>query len=167
MCWVVDLGSERGRRWIVLGAAVLAGLAGLVLFHSIVFAALGFLAVAGSTTDAIFPLRYRIDERAASVRCGWSTAEIEWSKVRRVVADADGVKLSPLPEGSRLDPFRGVYLRFASNKPEVLAKISALWNSGDAPLGKGTDGGGNPGLGRPAFEPSAQEEAGDASDHDA
>jgi hypothetical protein len=58
------------------------------------------------------------------------------------VAHREAILLSPLEKPSRLDAFRGVYLRLASNEGLVSAKIRALVPSHAHFLGTGTDGGG-------------------------
>jgi hypothetical protein len=47
-----------------------------------------------------------------------------WSDVRRVIISHGQIKLSPLAEATRLDPFRGVLLRpVGDNSETVLAYI--------------------------------------------
>jgi len=122
--WEVRLGAVNPmRRWAVLACAVLAGFAGLVLFRQPIFGVFGFLAIVLSTTEVLFPSKYRLDREGARAQCGMSVTTIAWENVKKVSEDALGVLVSPLQKSSRLDVFRGVYLRFADNRTEVLAKI--------------------------------------------
>jgi hypothetical protein len=86
-------------------------------------APIGFAAVVLATADFWMPLQYRLDEKGAALKCGFSTTAIEWANVKRVILGEEGVKLSPLEEESRLSPFRGLFLRFDGNREEVLDRI--------------------------------------------
>lgn len=132
MTWVVRLGTgQPHQRLGVLAAASAAGLLGIWLMGHFLFGAIGFCAILLSCHEVFFPLHYRLDAQCARVRCGWSVSAIEWTNVRRVIELADGVRLSPLAKPSRLDAFRGLFLRYAGNREAVLAKIRQL---------RGTDG---------------------------
>ncbi len=126
--WEVNVGREEPKkRWAVLGAASIAGLAGLLLLHHPLFALVGFIAIIVSSAEAILPLRYRLDSKGAGVKCGLSLTRIDWGSVRQVREDLRGVKLSPLADGNRLEPFRGVYLRYGKHKEGILAKVREHW----------------------------------------
>lgn len=124
MEWQVHLSRKNPEKLAAVGlAAALAGLGGWLLLKSPFFGILGVLFILGSTTDFWLPVRYRLDENGASLKCGVSQTVIEWGQVRQVVESDQGVKLSPLTGNSRLEAFRGIFLRFADNRDEVLAKI--------------------------------------------
>lgn len=124
------MGQEQpAKRISCFAFALLAGLAGQVLFHNPIFGLIGFIAIIASTAEMFFPLKYRLDENSASVRLGISPTIIRWDEVKRLIPVPDGIRLSPLEKPSRMDNFRGVYLRFSGNEDAVLAKIRALWQS--------------------------------------
>lgn len=126
LLWTVDLGKDNPKRFGVLAAACAAGLIGLNLFNSILLGIVGFLAIILSVAEMFFPLKYRIDEKGVSVRCGISVTALEWSDAKRIVELEDAVRVSPLERPSRLDPFRGVLVRFSGNEKEVRGKIQEL-----------------------------------------
>ena len=82
-----------------------------------------FLAILGSTTEFWLPIRYVMDQKGASLRCGISVSAIEWADVKRVLIEERAVKLSPLEGDSRLDPFRGIVLRYGEQKDVVVDYI--------------------------------------------
>lgn len=129
MLWQVRLGDVHpARRWIVLLMAFLAGTAGYLLFRQVLVALIGFGAIIASTTEVLLPTKFRIDSSGVRAHCGFSVTSLDWSNVKRIIPDEVGVLLSPLAEAGRLDAFRGVYLRFAGNRQEVLAKIREFTN---------------------------------------
>ncbi len=95
-----------------LGAAIIgfSGLAAASLGGA-VYGLISLLALAGATARYLLPTRYVLDEREAAWRhLTWHHRS--WSAFRRVDRHADGIYLSPFRRPSRLDSFRGVFLRF-------------------------------------------------------
>ncbi len=124
LTWEVRLWEkEPQKRYAVLCCAALSALSGWWLFNSVLMALLGFAVICGATTDFWLPLRYKLTDTEASLRCGFSASGIEWVMVKRVIEGEDGVKLSPLAESGRLSPFRGVFLRYSGNRETVLEYI--------------------------------------------
>ncbi len=109
---------------MIVATALAVGFVGIVLMHQVIFGIFGALAVLLSTSEMFIPIRYRLDEKGASARVGMSRTEIEWAQIKRLDDLDQAVKLSPLADReSRLEPFRGVTLRFTGNRDAVLAKI--------------------------------------------
>lgn len=131
LTWTVRMWEKRPREIaIVLVGCALAGLLGVVVLQGLLGGLLGFGLVAASTTDFWLPQKFRLDATGASLRCGISVTSIEWSAVKRVYEVSGGVKLTPLEQDGRLEPFRGVLLRYAGNREDVLDTIGQFW-SGD------------------------------------
>jgi hypothetical protein len=78
----------------------------------------GLLAVA--LARYLLPTEYELNEAGARTRFLGSTRLLPWNGVRRFDVDRAGVHLSPFAEPSRLDPFRGMSLRFCGNADEVV-----------------------------------------------
>ena len=154
LTWSVDLGSFRpGRRFIVLGIALLVAFIGLQMGGPLL-GAIGLLVVLVSTAELFLPLKYRVDAEGAQVRCGLSVTAIPWSNVRRLIPMADGVRLTPLEKPGRLDEFRGVYLRYGNIAEEVSGKIRQFWHGDTSALDRGPDGTGD---GGPGGEPGVSD----------
>ncbi|MCH7905411.1 MAG: hypothetical protein IH944_12725 [Armatimonadetes bacterium] len=133
--WKICLGdADPKRRIVVLLFALAAGIVGTLLI-SFWLGLIGFAAILLSTSEMFLPLSYRLNARTARVKNGLSVTEIAWEDVKRVLPVSDGIKLSPLKNPSRLDAFRGVYLRFADNEDEVSGKIRQFWNGDTNVLG--------------------------------
>lgn len=158
----MDLGQEHPRkRMILILVAVIAGLIGLVWTRSIPLSILGIVLILTSSGELLLPTHYKLDESGATSKCGANNTVLEWDRVVSAWVDEEGVKLSPLPKGARMEPFRGVYLRFANNQDAVLAKIAHHWNGDAVFLGRGNDPGSG---GRPDTEVCRRDrEEGDGS----
>jgi hypothetical protein len=121
---------------VVLVAAVIAGLSGIVLFQQVLLGFIGFAMILASTAEYWMGARYTVDEKGASRRCGLSVSSIGWEDVKRVVVQGADVLVSPLAEGGRMDAFRGVALRTKpENKEQVLMAVRSHLGEGVGILG--------------------------------
>jgi hypothetical protein len=100
-----------------------AGAAG-VGFRSQVAGIIAFALLLGSVSDYLFPVRYRLNREGVEARGLLFLRRMKWSEVRQVRREAMGVKLSSLARPSRLEAYRGIYLWFEGNEPEVMAAIA-------------------------------------------
>jgi hypothetical protein len=127
LTWTVHLARAQPTRAIAVVCVALAA-AGLclMLFHSLPFALFSLLVVVGGTAEFLFPIRYRLTEEAAEMRNLHNWRRIEWETVRKAYLLEDGVKLSPLCARTRLEPFRGVFLRFGVGEGEREAVLAAV-----------------------------------------
>ena len=64
--------------------------------------------------------RYVLNSDGVRVRVLGRERFRPWSEVRAIYPHRDGVHLSPFASPSPLDPFRGMFVRFASNRQEVI-----------------------------------------------
>jgi hypothetical protein len=140
LTWSVRLWEQAPeRRWIVLASAIGAGALGFAFFQSVPMALVGFVVIMGSMSECWLPLHFKLDERGASVRCGFSVTAITWDSVKRVAEGEAGLRLSPLTKANRLAPFRGVFLRYAGNRDGVLEYVRNRGGDGARLLEQGTD----------------------------
>lgn len=124
--WKVFLGEQLQKKRVpVMFAIAIAGVAGFLMVSWWGFF-IGVGLVFASTAELWMPIQYKISEHEASARCGLSVSAIRWENVKRLIDTPEGIRLSPLEKSSRMDEFRGVYLRFSGNRDEVLAKIAEL-----------------------------------------
>lgn len=124
--WHVHLAREQPLRTaIVIIAIAFAITLGYAWLQSWLGAVVTGFVLICALSDFFFPVCYRLTSRGAEVRGFLSWHTIEWERVRSCYLDSNGlgVKLSPFPYPTRLNAFRGIYLRFADNADEVLKII--------------------------------------------
>lgn len=128
LTWTVHLLRGRaGRLPRIAGCTLFVLLCGLLLFHNPLLALLPTLALLLSLAEFLFPVRYTLTGDYARARQGLMTLEIAWPDVRHAYHAPDGIKLSPLKSyNSRLEPLRGVFLRFGDNEADVVAVVQRL-----------------------------------------
>lgn len=125
--WQVHLARSRPDRavWVVIAAFASSALC-FLLFHNWLYAGFCIIAIVSATTEFLFPIRYRLDAEGAEMRNLHNWRRIAWSEVKKAYLLEDGVKVSPLGMKTRLEPFRGVFLRFGPSpgtQEEVLAAV--------------------------------------------
>jgi hypothetical protein len=110
--WTVHLARADGRRaaacaLAVLSASILVGLA----FRSASLGLASAVLLVLSTAEFFLPVHYRLTPEAATSECLLSRRAVKWTSLRAAWEDGNGLKLTPLRLSSRLEPFRGIYLR--------------------------------------------------------
>ena len=92
--------------------------------YSVWFSALGFVILYGSLSAFYFPTRYRLADDGIEVKTTFQRLHKKWSQYRTCYPDKNGILLSPFARPSRLENFRGLYLRFWYNRDEVMAFVN-------------------------------------------
>lgn len=129
MSWTVHLARRHPGKTLV-SVGFIVGVTAIGYFAiGFYAAALVCAALAASLSDFLFPVRFIIWKDRVGCRMLLKSAEIKWADVKQCYLDDYGVKLSPLGRASRLEAFRGVYLRFADNKSAVIETVKALRSS--------------------------------------
>jgi hypothetical protein len=73
-----------------------------------------------SLSSFFLPTRYELDQDKVGIYYVLGKKERPWSAFRSFYVDKNGVLLSPFPRPSRLENFRGIYVRFDRNKDLVV-----------------------------------------------
>lgn len=87
---------------------------------SLLLTVLSVVIMLGSLSSFFLPTHYELDQKKVRVRFFLTTREREWGAFRSFYVDKNGVLLSPFKKPSRLENFRGVYVRFNQNKDQVV-----------------------------------------------
>ena len=104
---------------VILFLIVLAALVYL-LTYSAIFTVIAALILYGSLTQYFTKTIYEFTDTKVRVKYVVNKIEKEWTQYRSYYADKNGVLLSPFPSPSRLENFRGLFIRFAGNKDQVM-----------------------------------------------
>ena len=122
--WRVHPLCENWTRSILLSLFLLSLFSGIYyLFQSVFVTLLSAIFVTGSLHRYLIPFRYEFYEHELVVSAPLYRLTKPWSDFRSFYVDKNGVLLSPFPKPSRLENFRGVYVRFGTNQSEVVSFI--------------------------------------------
>ena len=125
LTWTVHLAREHRAKLIYsLCMILLASTAGYYTIGTL-GAVAAALVMFASISDFLLPVRYTITAKSIKCQMFLKSAEIQWKDVKRCYIDDSGIKLSPLNRRSRLEVFRGVYLRFKDNKDQVIETVQS------------------------------------------
>jgi hypothetical protein len=91
-----------------------------LLTYSAIFTVIAALILYGSLTQYFTKTTYEFTDTKVRVKYVVNKIEKEWSQYRSYYADKNGVLLSPFPGPSRLENFRGLFIRFGGNKDQVM-----------------------------------------------
>ncbi|UCB52552.1 MAG: hypothetical protein JSV10_00170 [Candidatus Zixiibacteriota bacterium] len=91
-----------------------------VTTSSILLTGLAVIIMLGSMSSFFLPTIYELDQKKVRIKFFLTKREREWSSFRSFYVDKNGVLLSPFAGRSRLENFRGVYVRFSRNKDQVV-----------------------------------------------
>ncbi len=104
---------------VIVFLVVLAALVYLLTYNAI-FTAIAALILYGSLTQYFTKTTYEFTDTKVRVKYVVNKIEKEWAQYRSYYADKNGVLLSPFPSPSRLENFRGLFIRFAGNKDQAM-----------------------------------------------
>ncbi len=74
----------------------------------------------GSLSSFFLPTKYELNEDQVRIRFFFTIREKKWGMFRSYYVDKNGILLSPFERPSRLENFRGLYIRFNQNKDLVV-----------------------------------------------
>ena len=105
----------------IMAVAIIAAVCFAVYaaFQSVGYVLLSVVVLGASLSRYFLPTDYELDDQGISVRFLGKRRRTAWDEFHRYDRHKDGLFLSPFEERSRLDSFRGTFLRFRRNAEEV------------------------------------------------
>ena len=121
LSWVVHPVFDNWKRSAVL-IAFLIMLIAVVYFasQSVYLTLLSLFFLAGALYKYFVPFHYQVDNKKVTIQSFLYCFEQDWTNFRSFYIDQNGILLSPFAQPSRLENFRGVYVRFGNNKGAVI-----------------------------------------------
>lgn len=146
--WRVRLSDKAPqKRAGVVVAAVFAMALGWFAFKSPLMGIAGFAIIFGSTAEYWLGTTFKVDEKGASARTGLSLVSMDWTDVKRLIWEKNGVRLSPLENAGTMDAFRGVFLRYGDDNREDIERAVLNFGEQHRHLDPGPDAGTEAGTG--------------------
>lgn len=125
--WRVHLAKEQPQKLIgVIAVVLVMAVLGYTWFGSPLAAGVVVLALLGALSDFLLPITCTLTSSHALTTTLAGRQAIAWKDVRTCYLDEHGIKLSPLSKRSRLEAYRGVYLRFGDRREEVIEAVAGL-----------------------------------------
>lgn len=92
---------------------------------SILMTVVSIFILLGALAPFFLRTEYELTPDKIRVKFLFSQKEKEWTSYRSFYPDKNGVLLSPFEKPSRLESFRGIYIRFDRNKDQVVKFVSS------------------------------------------
>lgn len=125
--WKVHLAARQPAKLaVVLGTVAVTGVSACLWYGSVLPGAVMAFILVGALSDFLLPVTYTFTSKKASGTTPLGLRVISWKDVKRVYIDDDGIKLSPLDRQTRLESYRGVYVRFGDRREEILEAARRL-----------------------------------------
>lgn len=135
--------SRKKTAYLILALFLVWSLVFWATSYSWGFLFLAVLILTGSLSPYFFPTRYELTQDKLRVRFLAVRKEKAWSGFKSFYPDKNGVFVSPFARPSRIENYRGIYLRYDGNQKQVLdfvkSKIAFQPQSGE-PDSKEKDG---------------------------
>ncbi len=119
LSWTVHPLVENWRKSILLGVFLTLLFIGIYWgFQSIYIALLSAIFLLGSLYKYFLPFHHHCEADKLIITSCCYRLERPWDTFRSFYVDGNGVLLSPFAHRTRLENFRGVYVRFGQHSPE-------------------------------------------------
>ena len=119
LSWTVHPIVENWRKSVLLGLFLVLLLFGIYLgFQSIYVALISGIVLLGSLYKYFLPFHHQCEADRLIITSCCYRLERSWETFRSFYVDANGILLSPFARPTRLENFRGVYVRFGKHTPE-------------------------------------------------
>lgn len=92
-------------------------------FKSIFYLLFSVIVLFGSLSSFFLPVRYEFHTDHFEIHTLLRTISKEWKEFRSFYVDKNGVLLSPFDKPSRLENFRGIYVRFGRAEQDEIIRF--------------------------------------------
>jgi len=124
--WVVHPLFDSPKKSVFLVSFLIFLLVGIqFLFGSLGITLLSIVFLFGSLRQYFLPFRYEVYNNQITVSSFLLKQDRAWNEFRTYYVDQHGILLSPFPKPSRLENFRGIYVRFGLDRSMVLDLIQS------------------------------------------
>ena len=117
--------KEHRRKTVLLIIFLIVVGVGLYFSFGLYWLIFAYILLVGSIFSYFLPAYYSMDEAGITIKGIIAEHKKSWAQFKSYYPDKNGVLLSPFLKPTRLENFRGIYIRFCNNREEVISFISA------------------------------------------
>ncbi len=114
---------ENQIRTIILTIFLIGLFVGIYFLWGFWWFLISFVFILSSLSSYFMKTNYTLTEESIEIRSFLSHLKKEWKYYRSYYEDKNGIFLSPFVKHSRLENFRGVYLRFGNGDRDKIRNI--------------------------------------------
>ncbi len=125
LTWVSHPVKESIKKNIIALFGIIVILVGGFIWLYIPGVLMGIVIILLTLLPYFMPTKYSIDEQGIRVQYMFQNRLYEWKHFRSFYIDENGVLMSPFSSPSRLENFRGIYVRYGDKKKEIIELIKS------------------------------------------
>lgn len=126
--------KEHPRRTVFLIIFLILFTCGIYFSFGLYWAVLSLVFLCASVNSYFLPTNYLMNESGITIKGVVLGKTKKWSEFRSCYKDKNGILLSPFDKPTRLENFRGIYIRFNKNAEEVTKFIKSKIENNPAPV---------------------------------
>lgn len=130
--WSSFLAAENKTRMLLVTLFLLGLFAIIYVSFGSLWFIVSMLLLGGSVAPYFAPTRYKMTEEEVEAFQFFHTTRKTWESFRSYYEDKRGVLLSPFDRPSRLENYRGLYLRFGDKRDEVMEYVKQRFKVQDS-----------------------------------
>ena len=127
--WVSHPVKESWKMNIIAFIGIIIMLLGGFIWLYIWGIGLALLIILITLLQYFIPTIYIIDEDGIRVKYLFQDKKYKWSHFKSYYIDNKGILLSPFAKPTRLENYRGLYVRYGKEKERVIAEIEKYMNN--------------------------------------
>jgi hypothetical protein len=127
--WTSFPAAENKPKALLVGLFLIALFVFIYVSFGTMWLAVSLLLLGSSVVPFFAVTRYRMTDEEVEAFHFFHTVRKPWSSFKSYYEDRRGVLLSPFDRPSRLENYRGLYLRFGDRREEVMAFVKKKVNT--------------------------------------
>ncbi len=124
--WTSFPAAENKRKAVLVSLFLVTLFAFIYVSFGTMWLAISMLLLGGSVAPFFAVTRYRMTDEEVEAFHFFHTVRKPWSSFNSYYEDRRGVLLSPFDRPSRLENYRGLYLRFGGRREEVMVFVKKM-----------------------------------------
>lgn len=123
MEWTSHPYIENKKKTTLLAVFLWVLFIGLYVWFKLWGLIIGILLIGSAVYPYFIPTRYKFDEEYIVIKGLFMQRKREWGEFRSFYPDKNGIFLSPFPKPTRLENYRGIYIKFGDRRNEVIEYV--------------------------------------------
>ena len=115
--------TESRKKTTFLILFLIALFVGIYMLLGVIWFVISFVFIISSLVQYFMKTYYTLSENSIEIHTFLTHLKKEWTYYRSFYEDKNGIFLSPFKKHSRLENFRGIYLRFGSGNRDKIRSI--------------------------------------------
>jgi hypothetical protein len=123
MEWTSHPSLENKKKTIFLIVFLVGLFTGLYVWFKLWGLLIGIILIGSAVYPYFVPTRYEFNEKYIVIKGLFMQRKKQWKEFRSFYPDRNGILLSTFPKPTRLENYRGIYIKFGNRRDEVIEYV--------------------------------------------